>query len=406
MAKPRAEKTTNTRRSKKKEITELSDEETSGQQAISNKRLRQTIYENDKSNELACIPFEPMNLNNAVPIPTNNLNFIKSNLTYNTHSSNKNINRLQGPFNDKNNSEDRFMISENSIISEQQYKNKDSLWQQTSYINHKENNLKSNLQPQYTSHSRVNSYNAQRLDKNNNLKELNFLDEQSLVNWLCTRPDLITQVQSLTSSVSNKTEVNLLEPTDKEIIINLVMEQCKLLFLCTQNPTRKIHEKLIKKIVLSMDPLSKEFKMLYRKTHEYFDNFRCTFNKDMVTLAKDLLVKNCDSTDENIEQFVASRVWRQKLSKYLEASNFSEFKKSQSSLKSLENFIVESLKIHIDYQIAVRNKEKPSYSENVLTKIKKLDQLTLHITIPSASQRNCVNELDLNQMDIESSDNE
>ncbi|CAG8846486.1 14006_t:CDS:1, partial [Gigaspora margarita] len=56
--------------------------------------------------------------------------------------------------------------------------------------------------------------------------------------------------------------------------------------------------------------------------------------------------------------------------------------------------------------VAVRNKERPSYSENVLTKIKKLDQLTLHITIPSASQRNCANELDLNQIDIESSDNE
>ncbi|KAF0354355.1 hypothetical protein F8M41_015072 [Gigaspora margarita] len=134
-----------------------------------------------------------------------------------------------------------------------------------------------------------------------------------------------------------------------------------------------------------MDPLSKEFKILYRKIREYFDNFRCTFNKDMAALAKDLLVKNC---------------------KYLEASDFSEFKKSQSSLKSLENFIAESLKIHIDYQIAVHNKEKPSYSENVLTKIKKLNQLTLHITIPSASQQNCVNELDLNQMDIESSDNE
>ncbi|CAG8762571.1 22846_t:CDS:2, partial [Gigaspora rosea] len=98
---------------------------------------------------------------------------------------------------------------------------------------------------------------------NNNSKKLNFLDEQSLVNWLYTWPDLITQVQSLTSFVSNKTEVNLLELMDKEIIINLVMEQCKLLFLRTQNPTRKICEQLIKKIVPSMDPLSKEFKMLY-----------------------------------------------------------------------------------------------------------------------------------------------
>ncbi|CAG8684422.1 16006_t:CDS:2, partial [Dentiscutata erythropus] len=73
----------------------------------------------------------------------------------------------------------------------------------------------------------------------------------------------------------------------------------------------------------------------------------------MAALAKDLLVKNCD---------------------------FSEFKKSQSSLKSLENFIAESLKIHVDYQIAVHNKEKLSYSENP-------------------------NELDLNQIDIESSHN-
>ncbi|CAG8445017.1 13977_t:CDS:2 [Cetraspora pellucida] len=94
-----------------------------------------------------------------------------------------------------------------------------------------------------------------------------------------------------------------------------------------------------------------------------------------------------DLTDENIKQFIAGKVWGQKLSKYLEASDFSEFKKSQSSLKSLENFIAESLKIYVDYQIA-------------------LDQLTLHITIPSTSQRNCANELDFNQIDAESSDNE
>ncbi|CAG8615695.1 15242_t:CDS:2 [Dentiscutata heterogama] len=100
-----------------------------------------------------------------------------------------------------------------------------------------------------------------------------------------------------------------------------------------------MREKLIKKIVLSIDPVTKEFKLLYQKICEYFDNFRCTFNKDMTALAKDLLVKNYDPTDENIEQFIASK-------------------------------------------IAVHNKEKPSYSENVLTKIKKLNQFTLHITIP------------------------
>ncbi|RIB10081.1 hypothetical protein C2G38_2207105 [Gigaspora rosea] len=92
----------------------------------------------------------------------------------------------------------------------------------------------------------------------------------------------------------------------------------------------------------------------------------------MTALAKNFLVKNCDPTYENIEQFIVG--------------------------KSLENFIAESLKIHVDYQIAINNQEKPSYSEDVLEKIKRLDQLTLHLTIPSASRRNCVNELDLNQM--------
>lgn len=41
-----------------------------------------------------------------------------------------------------------------------------------------------------------------------------------------------------------------------------------------------------------MDSVSKEFKKLYKKTREYFDNFRHTFNKEMASLAKDLLVKN------------------------------------------------------------------------------------------------------------------
>ena len=51
--------------------------------------------------------------------------------------------------------------------------------------------------------------------------------------------------------------------------------------------------------------------------------------------------------------------------------------------------------------IAVRNQKKPSYAEEVLLKIKELDQLTFQLSIPSASRRNYVNELDLNQNDIE-----
>ena len=53
------------------------------------------------------------------------------------------------------------------------------------------------------------------------------------------------------------------------------------------------------------------------------------------------------------------------------------------------------------YLIAIRNQKKPSYAKEVLSKIKELDQLTFQLSIPSASRRNYVNELDLNQNDIE-----
>jgi len=79
---------------------------------------------------------------------------------------------------------------------------------------------------------------------------------------------------------------------DKETTINLVMEQCKLLFLRTRNSTKKMREILIMMIIPSMDSISKEFRLLCKKTREYFDNFRHTFNKDMASLAKDLIVKS------------------------------------------------------------------------------------------------------------------
>lgn len=78
---------------------------------------------------------------------------------------------------------------------------------------------------------------------------------------------------------------------DKVTITNLIMEQSKLLFLRTRNPTKKLRETLIMKIVPTLDPISKEFKTLHKKMREYFDNYRHTFNKDMAFLAKDLLVK-------------------------------------------------------------------------------------------------------------------
>ncbi|CAG8829883.1 14425_t:CDS:1, partial [Cetraspora pellucida] len=41
------------------------------------------------------------------------------------------------------------------------------------------------------------------------------------------------------------------------------------------------------------------------------------------------------------------RVWQQKLIKYFEASDYSEFKKSLSSFKFFKNFVGESLQIYI-----------------------------------------------------------
>ncbi|CAG8619124.1 17119_t:CDS:2, partial [Funneliformis caledonium] len=168
--------------------------------------------------------------------------------------------------------------------------------------------------------------------------------QKSLVNWLYTWPDLIAQAQSpsITHFSPYKTKADISESINKETLTNLVIEQCKLLFLHT---------------------ISKEFKTLYKKTCEYFDNFRHTYNKDIASLAKDLL-------------FIASKVWKQKLNKYLDASDYLEFKKFPSSLKSLETFITESLRIHVKYLMAVQDQKNPSYCEDILAKVKKLDQLT------------------------------
>ncbi|CAG8511174.1 21886_t:CDS:2, partial [Gigaspora rosea] len=193
------------------------------------------------------------------------------------------------------------------------------------YHQHREKISSVDIQFQHASYSQANSYNK---TANTDSEELNFSDEESLVNWLCTRPDLINKVQILS----------------KTSLLHKIWQ---------------------------------------------------------------LLLRTCLLKTENIEQFVAGKVWRQKLSKYLDASDFSEFKKSSSSLKSLESFVAESLKIHIEYLIEDRNQKKPSYIENVLAKIKTLDQLTFHLTIPSSSRRNYANELDIDQASTElSSDNE
>ncbi|CAG8472557.1 9798_t:CDS:2 [Racocetra fulgida] len=102
-----------------------------------------------------------------------------------------------------------------------------------------------------------------------------------------------------------------------------------------------------------------------------------------------------DPTDDDVKKFVGDGVWKQKLNRFLDASDYCEFQKS-TSLKSLKTFVIESLKIHIAYLIAIRNQKKPSYHEEVLHKIKLLDRLTAHMTIPAANGYNYANELDLN----------
>ncbi|KAF0532290.1 hypothetical protein F8M41_011333 [Gigaspora margarita] len=79
------------------------------------------------------------------------------------------------------------MISKNSSMTNQQlHRNKDSLWQQNMYNNYKESDLRSNQQPQHASHSLANSHNTATQQLENISQELTFLDEQSLINWLCT----------------------------------------------------------------------------------------------------------------------------------------------------------------------------------------------------------------------------
>ncbi|CAG8673898.1 6784_t:CDS:2, partial [Dentiscutata heterogama] len=71
-----------------------------------------------KPNELACTPFRQNNLSNTVPTLANN-RACSIQTIFNTFSSCKNANRLPILFNSTNNSEDKSMISGNSILPEQ-----------------------------------------------------------------------------------------------------------------------------------------------------------------------------------------------------------------------------------------------------------------------------------------------
>ncbi|CAG8854009.1 43678_t:CDS:2, partial [Gigaspora margarita] len=197
------------------------------------------------------------------------------NIAYNTtYPSNESANRLQASSvlhnqnsycsnqNPSNNSEHRPVMARNLVTSEeQQYSN---LFQSTtmsiddipysySSTSYDVTGNQNYDKESHTSYSPANSHNTDTWESDNISRELTFSDEKSLVNWLCTRPDLIIQAQNSLTSSSYKAEISNQKLTDKEIITNLVMEQCKLLFLRTRNPTKKIRETLIKKVALSMD---------------------------------------------------------------------------------------------------------------------------------------------------------
>ncbi|CAG8838466.1 1314_t:CDS:2, partial [Gigaspora margarita] len=162
-----------------------------------------------------------------------------------------------------------------------------------------------NVPSQYTLSSPTTSHDISTWNSNNKSQKYYYQHREKISTNSYNKTANTNSEELNFSDEESLNEVNTPEPFNKETITNL-------------------------KIVSSMDFVSQEFKILNKKTRKYFDNFRHTFNKDMAALAKDLLVKN---------------------SKYLDASDFSEFKKSSSSLKSLENFIAESLKIHIEYLI-------------------------------------------------------
>ncbi|RIB16458.1 hypothetical protein C2G38_2038549 [Gigaspora rosea] len=95
-------------------------------------------------------------------------------------------------------------------------------------------------------------------------------------------------------------------------ILELLLEQCKLLFLRTRNPNIKVCEALVEKIASSVDPSCKELTLLKRKTYTYFNGFRYNFNKDIASLANLLLGQTFDPTDEDIKNSLQHKLTSEK----------------------------------------------------------------------------------------------
>ncbi|CAG8518237.1 4529_t:CDS:2 [Dentiscutata erythropus] len=165
--------------------------------------------------------------------------------------------------------------------------------------------------------------------------ELSFQDEAHLLRWLSTQKDLVlVALNTICSSLS--------------IISNQAIK--------TQSNWKEISNKL----------------------RQAFENFCTTYNNDIAKLANQLIRK------------------RRPLKKHIDALDFDAFKSRQPEVKSLENFIAASIKIHVEFLIA-ESKEDPDYNSIVLNRIKELNNTTTNFKFPAASHLQHANQLELKE---------
>ncbi|CAG8843722.1 2936_t:CDS:2 [Gigaspora margarita] len=124
------------------------------------------------------------------------------------------------------------------------------------------------------------------------------------------------------------------------------------------------------------------------KLQQAFENFCTTFNNDMAKLANQLVWK---------KRFIAGSVWEKPLKKHIDILEYDTFKNRQSEVKSLENFIATSLKIHVEFLTAESRGEITDYNSMVLNRIKELDHFTINSKFSAASHFQYTNQLELKE---------
>lgn len=90
-------------------------------------------------------------------------------------------------------------------------------------------------------------------------------------------------------------------------------------------------------------------------------------------------------------------MWEKPLKKHIDILDYDIFKNHKLGMKALETFVAKSLKIHVGYLIAESKGENPDYTSMVLNRIKELDNITIDITFPAASQLQYANQLELRE---------